>query len=151
MALCPGLLPSASASVDTSLNGTYAALSNGQWATSNLVYHDEAVVRSTWTVHSTCVSPVDCAGQVTSDLGWTAPIYTRNGQWFVKNPIPGWVKCEDGTTAPGLQIFKFYSVDSEGYSGRIVDDICGCGFDVWPQRGMWEEQATAGQHAIPAG
>src|SRR5262249_53529772 len=56
------------------INGTYLATSNGDWARTNDSYHDEATVRSTWTITSTCPTPTSCYGTVVSDQGWTAKI-----------------------------------------------------------------------------
>jgi hypothetical protein len=96
------------------INGTYAVSSNGQWAKTNDVYHDEAVVRSTWTISTKCTTPVDCAGTVTSDQGWSAPVYTSSGlSWFVKRTVPRWEPCPDGTAVDGLQTIRFYPVDAE--------------------------------------
>ena len=52
-------VPAAVASGDQwGLNGTYVATSNGQWAQTNEIYRDEASVRSTWTISTTCSTPV---------------------------------------------------------------------------------------------
>jgi hypothetical protein len=96
------------------INGTYIASSNGQWAKTNEVYRDQAVVRSTWTINSTCSTMSDCAGQVTSDQGWTAPIYTKAGMWRVERTIKNWEPCPDGTAADGHQLFQFYPIDENG-------------------------------------
>lgn len=94
------------------LNGRYLAQSNGEWAKTNQRFHDEATVRSIWTITSTCSDPTDCAGRVTSDQGWSADIYTTNGTWYVKHVIDNWEPCYDGSTAVGLQIFVFTPVDA---------------------------------------
>jgi hypothetical protein len=96
------------------INGSYIASSNGQWAKTNEVYRNEAVVRSTWTINSTCSTMSDCAGQVTSDQGWTAPIYTKAGMWRVERTIKNWEPCPDGTSADGHQLFQFYPIDVNG-------------------------------------
>ena len=96
------------------MNGTYIVSSNGQWAKTNEVYRKEAVIRSTWTVTSTCSTMSDCAGQVTSDQGWTAPIFTKAGMWRVERTIKDWEPCPDGTSADGHQLFQFYPVDENG-------------------------------------
>ena len=44
------------------INGVYRATSNGDWATTNDVYHEEATVTSIWTVQSTCTYPEVCEG-----------------------------------------------------------------------------------------
>lgn len=96
------------------LNGTFQATSNGEWATSNDVFHDERSVRSIWTINSTCSYPTECTGTVSSDAGWTAPIYQTGGDWRVKRTIPDWMPCQDGTTAPGLQIYRFHGATPGG-------------------------------------
>lgn len=96
------------------LNGTFQATSNGEWATSNDVFHDERSVRSIWTITSTCSYPTECTGTVSSDAGWTAPIYQTGGDWYVKRTIPDWMPCQDGTTAPGLQIYRFHGATPGG-------------------------------------
>ena len=97
------------------INGSFAATSNGEWARTNDVYHDENSIRSTWTVTSSCSDPLTCSGTVTSDQGWTAPLTFINGTWFVKRDLPGWEPCWDGTAATGHQIYRFYPVNENGY------------------------------------
>lgn len=97
------------ASVDEiALNGTYTAVSDGQWAKTNERYHDEATVTSTWTISSSCTGAFDCTGRVSSDLGWSADTRYLSGMWFVVHTVEQWQHCADGSTAPGKQIFKFY-------------------------------------------
>ena len=96
------------------INGSYRAVSNGEWATTNDRYHDEAVVHGTWTINSTCSSPTECTGSVTSDAGWSNEIYTTNGMWYLKRTIPNWEPCPDGGTAPGMQTYRFYPVNPNG-------------------------------------
>jgi hypothetical protein len=94
------------------INGTYTVSSNGQWAQTNDQYKNEAVIRSTWTISTSCTSPVDCTGTVTSDQGWSAPVYTTSGlSWYVKHTVKGWEPCPDGTASDGLQTYRFYPVD----------------------------------------
>ena len=106
--------PVAAADDEYSLNGTYTATSNGEWAQMNDRYQSEATVRSTWTVVSTCVTVFACAGTVTSSLGWTEDIYRQNENWYVKHYIPDWIPCPDGTRAPGLQVFRFLASTNDG-------------------------------------
>src|SRR6185436_10452444 len=75
------------------INGTFVATSNGEWAKTNEQFRNEAVVRSNWTISTTCINPTDCTGTVHSDAGWDAPIYARSGMWFVKRAIPNWQPC----------------------------------------------------------
>jgi hypothetical protein len=138
-----GTAPSASASVEGEpLNGTYRATSNGEWAATNDSFHDEATVRSTWTITSTCRDPLDCTGQVTSDQGWTAEISKVNeAGWTVKRDLPGWEKCADGTAATGRQVYRFWPADASGVYSRGSTTLVGtdkttgpsgaCGVNRW--------------------
>ena len=70
-----GVAPSAQASnYGIELNGTWRVMSNGEWARTNQVLIDEKTTIENWTISSSCVSPIECTGTVTSDAGWTAPI-----------------------------------------------------------------------------
>ena len=111
-----GLAPTARAiSNDYSINGTFAAVSDGQFATTDYAFHDEPTVRSTWSIQSTCTKDFTCTGQVSSDAGWTASLHSDQGRvWTVDRDIPGWQVCPDGTTSPGHQTFTFYPSDSNG-------------------------------------
>lgn len=114
LALCAMPLaaaPVASAHGDGSINGRYRVTSNGDWAMTDEVYHDQAIVQSTWTISSTCISPTECAGTVSSDQGWTVDVSQRSGQWFVRRLVPGWQPCPDGGAADGFQTFRFYEAD----------------------------------------
>ncbi|WP_319433698.1 hypothetical protein [Mycobacterium sp. RTGN5] len=104
----------ASASDRWALNGTFVATSNGEWATSNDVFHDERSVRSIWTISSQCSYPTECTGTVSSDAGWTAPIFQTGGDWRVKRVIQDWMPCQDGTSAPGLQVIRFHGSSPGG-------------------------------------
>ena len=97
------------------LNGSYLATSNGDWAQTNEIYHDEATIRSTWTITTTCTSPVDCTGRVISDRGWSADINYAGSEYFVKHDIPNWEPCANGTSRVGHQIYRFYPVDDRGF------------------------------------
>jgi len=109
--------PPATASGDESwgLNGTYTATSNGDWAQTNDIYHDEASVRSTWTISTTCSTPVECTGRVSSDLGWSADVAIHGSEYVLKRDIPNWQPCPDGTARTGHQIYRFYPVDEKGW------------------------------------
>jgi hypothetical protein len=96
------------------LNGTYLATSNGEWARTNEVFRDEAVVRSTWAIATTCSTESDCTGRVTSDQGWTAEITTRNVEWVVKRDVPNWEPCPNGSNVVGSQLYRFYPADPTG-------------------------------------
>ena len=66
------------------LNGVFLAVSNGQWAQTNLRYHDEATITSTWSFASSCTGVHDCTGRVTSDIGWTGEASYVSGSWRVR-------------------------------------------------------------------
>jgi len=104
----------ATASPAWGLNGTFVATSNGEWAKTNDIYHDEVSVRSTWSISTTCSYPSECTGTVDSDSGWSAPIYKKSGVWYVKRTADGWQPCGDGTAGPGLQVFLFYPSNADG-------------------------------------
>ena len=106
--------PVAGATVGSPLNGTYVATSNGEWAKTNDIFHDEASIRSTWTITSRCSYPTECSGTVSSDWGWSAPIYMTSGVWYLKRTVENWQPCPDGTAGPGLQVFHFYPSTPDG-------------------------------------
>ena len=106
--------PAAHASDKWALNGTFTATSNGEWARNNDVFHDERSVRAVWTITSQCSYPSECTGTVTSDQGWTAPIYQTGGEWYVKHVVLDWMPCQDGTVAPGNQVFRFKPMTPDG-------------------------------------
>ncbi|WP_228032373.1 hypothetical protein [Mycolicibacterium sp. P9-22] len=99
---------------DWGLNGTYIATSNGEWSKTNAVFEDRPSLRSTWTISTQCSYPGECTGTVDSDFGWSAPIYQKSGVWYVKHQIDNWVPCVDGTSAPGLQEFRFAPTTPSG-------------------------------------
>ncbi len=105
----------AAAGDDWGLNGTYIATSNGDWAQTNDVYRNEATVRSTWTITTTCTTPVECSGRVTSDLGWSADIGIHGSEYVLKRDIPNWEPCADGVGRSGHQIYRFSPVDERGW------------------------------------
>ena len=107
-----GVAPSAHASnFGIELNGTWRVLQNGEWARTNQVLIDEKVTVETWTITSSCVSPLECTGQVTSDQGWTAAINMVKVYWIVNRDIPNWAPCPDGTFAPGHQKFTVWGIN----------------------------------------
>lgn len=112
-----GLAPSAHA-YDPSINGKFLATIVGDWARSRQVAHAEPVVRSVWTITSSCTTAQDCTGQVVSDQGWTAPIRMTDGNiWYLRREIPNWETCEDGSSHPGTDYILFYPSDPEtGYN-----------------------------------
>jgi hypothetical protein len=124
------------------INGTFATSSNGDWAKINERYEPQAGVRATWTISTVCTSPVDCAGTVNSDAGWSAPIYTNNGVWYIKRVVPNWKYCADGAPIEGLQVYRIYPVGPEGYVDPSSNEYTGedqttgpsgsCGRNQWP-------------------
>lgn len=116
VAAAPGIPTAAAIDGDLALNGVYAALSIGNWAKTNEVYIDQLPVRSTWTIESTCSDPQTCAGQVTSDLGWSAPLRYESGMWSVSHEVPNWLPCPDGTAYPGQQLYRFGTAAPGGRS-----------------------------------
>lgn len=110
-----GTASPARASDDWGLNGTFSATSNGEWAKTNEVFHNEATVKSTWTITTTCSYPTECTGKVTSDQGWTADTYKKSNLWYVKRIVTNWQPCPDGTAAQGLQIYRFWPAGPDGF------------------------------------
>jgi hypothetical protein len=106
--------PVAGATESWGLNGTYVATSNGEWAKTNDIYHDEDSIRSTWNIATNCSYPTECTGTVSSDWGWSAPIYMKSGVWYLKRTVDNWQPCPDGTAGPGLQVFHFYPATPDG-------------------------------------
>jgi hypothetical protein len=100
---------------DAALNGRFRATSNGEWATTNDVYRNEATVQSTWTIAMTCINDVTCSGTVTSDAGWTAPVRISNGEYIVKRDLPDWEPCGDGRKFVGHQSYRFFPVGEGGF------------------------------------
>lgn len=108
--------PTALASGDEwGLNGTYLATSNGDWAKTNEIFHNETTVRSTWTISTTCSTPLECTGRVTSDLGWSADVGIHGSEYVLKRDVPNWEPCPDGAARTGHQIYRFYPVDERGW------------------------------------
>jgi hypothetical protein len=106
--------PSANASdFGMELNGTYHYHANGDIALVNDVKKQMPTIDETWTLASSCVSPVECEGTATSSAGWTARLWYGypNTYWVVDRTIPEWQFCPGGGTAPGEQRFQFSGVD----------------------------------------
>jgi hypothetical protein len=136
-----GMAPSARADGNP-INGTYIATSVGEWAKTNEVFHDEATVRSTWTITSSCETAQDCSGQVTSDQGWSARLYTHDGTlWYVRRDVPHWEECPDGTAVTGQQTFTFTPAGPDGLVQQGSSTLAGqdktigpsgaCGINRW--------------------
>jgi hypothetical protein len=118
---------------EPAINGTYTAVSDGQYAKTNEVFRDEATVTSTWTISSTCSDVTDCSGRVTSDQGWSADAHYRSRMWSVVHRIENWERCADGTAAPGEQRFNFFKVDATTLIGwdKTIGPSGGCGINEW--------------------
>jgi hypothetical protein len=100
--------PAYASNYGVELNGNWRVISNGDWAKNNEVFLNEQTVVQTWTMSSSCTSPISCTGTVTSDQGWTAPMVNRGDYWVVDHDIDNWVPCPDGTAALGHQKFMFW-------------------------------------------
>lgn len=108
-----GMAPTARA-YDPAVNGTFTATVIGDWARTNTIYHQEAVVRSTWKITSSCSTAQDCKGQVVSDQGWTAPLSMHDGlNWYAKRDIPNWETCPDGSSFTGHDVVYFYPANPD--------------------------------------
>lgn len=137
VAVFASLGPEASVSASNygvELNGTYRVMSNGDWAKTNDVYINETTVVQTWKMHSSCTSPIDCTGTVTSDKGWSAELTNHGEFWVVRHDIENWEPCRDGTRAPGAQKFRFWGVDpaSGDEDLRRVDLLAGIDRTIAP-------------------
>jgi hypothetical protein len=99
---------------DPAINGIFTVTVIGDWARTREVNHQEAVTRSTWTISTSCTTAQDCAGHVTSDEGWTAPVRMTDGwNFYARRDIPNWEVCPDGTAFPGKDYVYFYTADPE--------------------------------------
>ncbi|BBY13672.1 hypothetical protein [Mycobacterium marseillense] len=127
---------------DVAVNGTFRVTSIGDYAQTNDQYKGEPTVYQTWTISSTCDSTLECHGQVTSDQGWTAPLYMTDGEmWKVRREVPNWERCEDGTAFSGVETFFFYPVNDNGgfqigsrvFAGKdkTVGPSGACGQNQW--------------------
>jgi hypothetical protein len=127
------MLPSARATIDIAINGRYSATSLGNWAKTNDAYHDQITVRSVWTVRSSCADAQECRGQVVSDQGWNAPLYTHDGtMWYVERDIANWETCPDGSAFTGHQVFTFVPVDANGGTAEVSPTLAGQDKTVGP-------------------
>jgi hypothetical protein len=103
--------PAQASNYGVELNGTYRVMSDGEWARGDRdVLYDQQTVIETWTVTTDCVSPIECAGTVVSDRGWTGTA-RLDDFWYVDHDIPNWVPCSNGTFAPGHQKFILWGID----------------------------------------
>jgi hypothetical protein len=112
-----GTAPTARATTmeEVAVNGTFRVTSIGDWSKTNDQYNGEPTVIQNWRISSSCVTFQECHGTVTSDQGWSAPLYMFDGvMWKVKRDVPNWEHCEDGNAFTGQQTFYFYPVDTNG-------------------------------------
>lgn len=127
---------------EVAINGTFRVTFIGDYAQRNDQYFGEPTVYQTWTISSTCETFQSCHGMVTSDHGWTAPLYMEDGQvWKIKRTAPNWERCEDGTAFSGEETLFFFPVnDNGGYelgsrtlSGKdkTVGPSGACGQNQW--------------------
>jgi hypothetical protein len=122
--------PTASASdFGVELNGTYRYYANGDFALVNYVRKVMPTIDETWTLSSSCVSPVECEGTATSSAGWTARLWYGypNVYWVVDRNIPEWQFCPGGAIAPGEQRFQFRGVDpvAQEANNKITNFLVG--------------------------
>ncbi len=92
------------------ISGTWRVFSDGEWARTNQVKFKQASVLETWTVSVSCVTRLECSGEVTSDLGWTGTA-RLDDFWFIEHDVPNWKPCPDGTFATGHQKFQIWGVN----------------------------------------
>lgn len=127
---------------DVAVNGTFRVTSIGDYAQTNDQYKGEPTVYQTWTISSTCDSTLECHGQVTSDQGWTAPLYMTDGEmWKARREVPNWERCEDGSAFTGVETYFFYPVNDNGgfqigsrvFAGKqkTVGPSGACGQNQW--------------------
>jgi len=127
---------------DVAINGTFRATSIGDYAQRNDQYFGEPTVYQVWTISSTCDSTIECHGTVTSDQGWSAALYMKDGEmWKVRREVPNWERCQDGTAFAGQQQFFFYPVNDNGgfqigsrvFAGKdkTVGPSGACGQNQW--------------------
>jgi hypothetical protein len=102
------------------LNGRYSAVSDGVWAKTNDVFHDEAVVSSTWSIVSSCTTYQDCTGRIISDQGWSADLRFRGYTWRVARTVADWEHCADGSTVAGEQTFIFAPARGDDYNATSL-------------------------------
>lgn len=93
------------------ISGTWSVYSDGAWARTNEVKIEEKSVLETWTVSTTCVSPIECSGVVKSSLGWEGTA-RLDDFWFIEHVVPNWMPCPNGTFATGYQKFILWGMDT---------------------------------------
>lgn len=98
------------------ISGTWRVFSDGEWARTNQVKFKQQSVLETWTVNVSCVSPIECSGEVRSDRGWTGTA-RLDAFWYVEHVVPNWMPCPNGTFATGYQKFQLWGVNPENEQG----------------------------------
>jgi hypothetical protein len=135
LAVCATPAATADPNDGVAINGTYTAFSDGEWAKTNQSFHDEASVTQTWTITTNCTTYQDCTGRVISDQGWSADIVYTSGVWKVSRTVENWEHCDDGTAAPGQQVFTFWQdyPDRSKIAGwdQTIGPSGACGFNKW--------------------
>jgi hypothetical protein len=122
-------------SCDYPINGSFTAISDGQWSKTRQIYRDQATVVTTWTITSACDDVMHCTGQVSSQQGWNSELRCQSGHWYTTHRIENWQPCPDGTTTHGDQSFRFWRVSGQpatfkGYD-RTIGPSGGCGVNLW--------------------
>ena len=109
-----GVAPQAAAqNFGVELDGTYRVSSDGEWAKRSMapgggdVFYDQQSVVETWNISTSCTSPIECTGTVTSDRGYTASV-RLDDFWYIEHDVANWIPCPDGTAAPGHQMFLMW-------------------------------------------
>ncbi|WP_139335293.1 hypothetical protein [Mycobacterium sp. GA-1841] len=122
-------------SCDRPINGAFTVTSDGRWAKTREVYHDEATVVTAWTATSQCDDVMHCSGSVISEQGWSSELRCQSGQWYTGHRIENWQPCPDGSTTAGEQSFRFWraSDEPESFKGydRTIGPSGGCGVNLW--------------------
>jgi hypothetical protein len=104
------------------LNGRFLVTSNGDWAKTNDVYHNQQTVRQVWTMTSSCVDTDTCSGKVVSSQGWSADLTYTSQWWTVRHVVDNWQPCRDGTAAAGTQTYRFWGEDPDGNGLAVHTD-----------------------------
>lgn len=107
------------------INGTYSAVSNGEWSKTNDKFENQANVFDTWIISTTCRTVIDCEGTVQSGFGWTARIWTASGIWNVSREIPDWMPCPVGPPGPATQVFTFWRAADDGWQDPRSEILVG--------------------------
>ncbi|MDG4667877.1 hypothetical protein [Mycobacterium sp. 236(2023)] len=108
------------------ISGTWRVYSDGEWARTNEVKIKQQSVLETWTVNMTCLSPIECTGEVKSSLGWTGSV-RLDDFYYVEHDVPNWMPCPNGTFATGHQKFMLWGFDDamKRRTKRNMDMIVG--------------------------